>query len=518
MKIKQLLLVFVLLGGFSASVVAQDDSGSADSASAQEEEGMMDKASTPHKTWSLGAYVGPTFTNMDIGMYDWLPAYTDNLEIGFGAGLHLSKALGNLVEARLEFNYSQLRGTLRPTYTAADNRIRDLGMDDRGVWLDGTSMRIGISGIFNFSRLSLKREPIRKPQRWNVYGVVGFGMLIYDAEIKNIADDELYDGTFSSADRGVNEVDQSITNAINAGMGFSYRLSPKFDLFAEGDFIFAFADNLDGQELDNNDQYFNMKIGANFNFAFKKDVPAETTHLRWMAPSDALVDKIDEQNSQIADLEGRLASLEEKEANRDTDGDGIPDSRDADPFSNKPGEVVNENIDWVDENGRPIDRDNDGVPDRFDEQLNTPAGDLVNFRGQSLGGAGGGEPGQNGGGRGGSATTVNYASDVAYFNSVYFSLNSANLTGQDYITIARVARAMKANPGINIRLVGHADPSGPEDYNQRLAQQRAQAVKDALVNDFSLAGSRISIDSKGETDVLSSSKYLVNRRVDIIAQ
>jgi outer membrane protein OmpA-like peptidoglycan-associated protein len=41
---------------------------------------------------------------------------------------------------------------------------------------------------------------------------------------------------------------------------------------------------------------------------------------------------------------------------------------------------------------------------------------------------------------------------------------------------------MKANPGVKrIRVEGHTDDTGPEDINQRLSQQRAEAVRNYII-------------------------------------
>ena len=47
--------------------------------------------------------------------------------------------------------------------------------------------------------------------------------------------------------------------------------------------------------------------------------------------------------------------------------------------------------------------------------------------------------------------------------------------------LARVAGILLAQPGINISVEGHADARGSEQYNQRLSEGRANAVRDYLV-------------------------------------
>jgi outer membrane protein OmpA-like peptidoglycan-associated protein len=50
-------------------------------------------------------------------------------------------------------------------------------------------------------------------------------------------------------------------------------------------------------------------------------------------------------------------------------------------------------------------------------------------------------------------------------------------------------------------MVGYADKgTGNAKINARLAANRAQAVKDSLVKEYKIAESRISYDSKGDTE------------------
>lgn len=72
-----------------------------------------------------------------------------------------------------------------------------------------------------------------------------------------------------------------------------------------------------------------------------------------------------------------------------------------------------------------------------------------------------------------------------------------------------------------ITVVGHADRSGPNAYNERLASRRANAVRDALVQ-RGLNASMIRVESRGESDPLVATEDNVrepaNRRAQISFQ
>ncbi len=75
--------------------------------------------------------------------------------------------------------------------------------------------------------------------------------------------------------------------------------------------------------------------------------------------------------------------------------------------------------------------------------------------------------------------------------------------------------------GVSVRLEGHADERGDEEYNLALGERRATAVKSYLV-DLGVSGSRIRTISYGESKpaVLGhdESAWRYNRRVESVAR
>ena len=71
---------------------------------------------------------------------------------------------------------------------------------------------------------------------------------------------------------------------------------------------------------------------------------------------------------------------------------------------------------------------------------------------------------------------------------------------------------------VTVTLTGHADAVGPESYNKSLSRKRAEAVRDAIKDNFP-ASTAFEIIAEGETDPKSSndSEYgrSKNRRVEI---
>src|SRR5690606_22235150 len=64
---------------------------------------------------------------------------------------------------------------------------------------------------------------------------------------------------------------------------------------------------------------------------------------------------------------------------------------------------------------------------------------------------------------------------------VFFDWDQSTLGAGALSVLDAVAEEVAKNPPGTINVVGHADTSGPKQYNQRLAFRRATAVRDALV-------------------------------------
>ncbi|MEQ1864447.1 MAG: OmpA family protein [Micropepsaceae bacterium] len=101
---------------------------------------------------------------------------------------------------------------------------------------------------------------------------------------------------------------------------------------------------------------------------------------------------------------------------------------------------------------------------------------------------------------------------------VFFGHNKTNLVPEAMRVIMEAAAAAKQSGSASISVVGHADRSGSDVYNNALSQRRSNVVKDALTAQGIPAGA-ISVSAKGESDPLVPTADGVrepqNRRVNI---
>ena len=115
------------------------------------------------------------------------------------------------------------------------------------------------------------------------------------------------------------------------------------------------------------------------------------------------------------------------------------------------------------------------------------------------------------------AANIQRTQDVltATFKSgVMFDFDSATLNHGAYGELSRVAKVLNRYPQTTIRVEGHTDSTGSEIYNQHLSERRAEAVKNALMQQ-GVAPGRIQTVGFGEAQPISSVDA-ENRRVNIV--
>ncbi len=84
---------------------------------------------------------------------------------------------------------------------------------------------------------------------------------------------------------------------------------------------------------------------------------------------------------------------------------------------------------------------------------------------------------------------------------VHFKVNKTNITADQQPNVERVAMYLKNNPNATVDIKGYASTEGPHDNNIRLANGRAEAVKNMLINKYKIDANRINAQGCGETDM-----------------
>jgi peptidoglycan-associated lipoprotein len=101
----------------------------------------------------------------------------------------------------------------------------------------------------------------------------------------------------------------------------------------------------------------------------------------------------------------------------------------------------------------------------------------------------------------------------------HFAYDSANVRPQDRAVLTKLATCFMTGPlkGRSMRLIGHADPRGDEEYNMVLGGRRADNVKAAIAQ-AGMDSSRMASTSRGEMDATGTDEtsWERDRRVDIM--
>jgi OOP family OmpA-OmpF porin len=167
---------------------------------------------------------------------------------------------------------------------------------------------------------------------------------------------------------------------------------------------------------------------------------------------------------------------------QDSDGDGIIDGRDACP--NSPQGIP------VNVAGCPQDIDQDGVTNDRDQCTGTAAGTKVDGRG----------------------------CDIIELKAVNFEIESAVLSEKTKRTLDTSASLLARSSDVRIEIGGHADSSGPEDYNMKLSLWRAEAARGYL-EQAGVDPTRMSVRGYGESQPVATNETVLgradNRRVEI---
>ena len=98
---------------------------------------------------------------------------------------------------------------------------------------------------------------------------------------------------------------------------------------------------------------------------------------------------------------------------------------------------------------------------------------------------------------------------------IHFDYDKSNIRPDDAGTLDQKVAILQANPELRIRVGGHCDERGSDEYNLALGNRRAQAAKQYLVS-HGIDASRIETQSWGEerplVDAHDEASWSQNRR------
>lgn len=422
-------------------------------------------------------------------------------KLGFGAGLHVRKALGYVFSLRGELNYLNTKGlNFQPSTNYSKNSAWDAYTPGTPVFYNYKTniYDAALQGVFTLNNIRFHRAKTG----FNLYGFVGIGGTVYDVkvdalngsgapydfssvvaqygptryqykdrkDIRKDLKDNILDGDYETE----GEEDPSHAKLfgepfrpnLNFGAGVQFKLSKTLSLAIEDKVTLPKTDLLDGNQWQENgplqataqtrdhDLYNFFSVGLNFAIGGSKAVEP----LWWLNPLDYAYNEINKP---------RHMKLP-KPVLDDADGDGVTDQFDTEP--NTPAGAP------VDAHGVSRDTDGDGVPDYKDKELITPTQcqpvdadgvgkcpppaccDELARRLDSLG-------------------PINRC-NIGSLPSVSFRGKSVTLSNDAKALLASAAQQIRNNPNCKIAVVGYCSTNKSE---QQLSWDRVNAVITYLV-------------------------------------
>jgi outer membrane protein OmpA-like peptidoglycan-associated protein len=179
---------------------------------------------------------------------------------------------------------------------------------------------------------------------------------------------------------------------------------------------------------------------------------------------------------------------------QDTDGDGVPNATDNCP--DEKGTVENAGCPAAAQ-----DTDGDGVPDATDRCPNEKG--AASRQGCP-------EP---------AAPPVKEEQFSLADRKLVFPVGVSEIQGDGARMLDEIAALLKSRPEVSLRIEGHTDNTGPDQLNHTLSQDRANAVRDSLIQ-RGIVGSRLEARGYGPSRPLASNDTpegrRENRRVEFI--
>ena len=164
--------------------------------------------------------------------------------------------------------------------------------------------------------------------------------------------------------------------------------------------------------------------------------------------------------------------------------------RDDTPKYEKPLEApVEEVVEEVVEEAVFLDDDGDGVPNHLDECHDTPAGAKVDEKGCAI------------------VLTETHEFTL----NVTFATGSAWLNKDSVAEIRDLATFLTDYPNTNVAVEGHSDSTGSAAVNKRLSQQRADSVKQSLIDDYGISAERVTSTGYGSENPIADNSTAAGR-------
>ncbi|MFZ4862751.1 OmpA family protein [Sphingobacterium sp. Mn56C] len=414
-----------------------------------------------YRTWSIGVQGGITTPNVIVGgsnAFGQQVGYFKN-KVGEYYGLTVRKQFSHLFGLEVEGN----RGSIK---TFNSNGAAE-GKNNASSVKTDVNWAASLNGVFQLGTIDF----LRRENAVNFYAKVGFGVLANnpvqygDKDFNNVVYNNKgnWNGELSGERTG-GDKDYKLATYVPVGVGVKFKLSEVVALnlgytmnFTDDNLLYGSA------RTDYKGKFSNVYGGLEFTLGSRSK-----ESLTFANPVSNLYDELKDPSlrNEVEALKQRVSSLESTVDQLSKDSDG------------------------------------DGVSDKFDKCPGTPAGTVVD----------------------GSGCPIKFPEPVketivanGYYAPIQFEFDSSVLKTESYSTLDKLAKELRDSKS-SVALNGYASSEGSDAYNLNLSKDRANAVKQYLVN-AGVAASSISAKGFGEANPVATNATeegrIQNRRVEI---
>jgi peptidoglycan-associated lipoprotein len=104
--------------------------------------------------------------------------------------------------------------------------------------------------------------------------------------------------------------------------------------------------------------------------------------------------------------------------------------------------------------------------------------------------------------------------------TIYFDFDRSAVKPSEQPKLEQVGTYMKNTPGVQLKIEGHCDERGTEEYNRSLGERRAISAREFLIQKHNIESGRITTASYGEDKPVSlentEEAYALNRRAEFV--
>lgn len=451
------LRLFTLLLSIPSFFFAQDNKESSvkseifSSGSAKVEK--FDNNAKKFNDWAISFGGGTAFLHhSDLTSFN-----KDGNHFGWNTYVGLEKQMSDKFAFILQFQKGETKQTGRLPYKP----IHGLGVATTHY------NELSLLGDFNFSNL-FRRIDNKSPFRWSLHGYAGIGLQGYTYHRKDSHPTQEANRDFTQPFR----IDSFF---YQGGLGLKYNLSRRLDIESRVMYIITGDDEFDGGG-ETTDEWpgYNQLIrnGSDnlvvVNVGLSIKLGRHSQHLEWYDANNEAARRLEESNSKYQEL---VAC-----ASGDKDNDGVCDDWDRE-LNTPPGARV-------DGSGKALDMDFDGVIDLYDKCVTVP-----------------GLPELSGCPRLEEETIV-IEEKVEKLESIEFDLNKDFIRPKSFDKLNKVAQIiMKTDANTQFYVIGCTDTRASDAYNLDLSKRRANAVKKYLVDKEGVNPGILVTEGRGEKDL-----------------